>query len=454
MSNSLETTVTRDSITVVTSDGEVHILIRGQENFDAVRDAVAEDMISDEPTLTEDRFYALLHYKTENPLTRLTGRVTYDEDRDILLFDGDPIHTTLAEYIRELVKSKNPQVGAFVNFMVRLSGNPSEKSRNSLFDWIQTLLNKGEKLTITPEGMLVAYKGVLIDEDGDPASINVGPGFVDGVYVENAHLKNKVGSTVSVSRSYVDANTARGCSRGLHAGTYSYAHNFARGMTLRVEIDPVDVVAVPADCAYQKIRTCRYTVIEVNDEPETLPVVRGTSAGWSPEDFEAWEDEGLDYEDADIYNARGYSVEEAFELEENGGIAALDAEDEEPEAGSTMQDWLNLGYTVPQVLRLQKNGVSFESAQDEDYDLSILRGPVQSDESDDDDEDEDERCEDCGFTLESDEDEVCQECEDSRQWSGSDAESVVDPDEDSSAEDEGLDRARALREASRRSRGW
>lgn len=369
----LQYTLRNGSITVVTSDGEILNFTASDAKYKRLRSALAADVIveNEDEKLTEADFDELMHeHYTPGvgegmPLTRLSGRISYDEASDVLLFDNDPLDTTLADYIRELCKSNHPQVNAFVRFMERLSANPSERSRKELFNFFKTLTDMGEKLTITPDGKLVAYKGVMIDGDGDPASINSGPGIVDGVH-QNGHLKNRVGSVVEVSRSYVDDNELIGCSRGLHAGTYSYAHGFARGMTLRVEIDPADVVSVPQDCAFQKIRCCRYTVIEVNDEPETKPVVRGTSEGWTSTDYELWESAGYDDNEADPYVARGYTLEEAFEIEDNGGLDDLDGE---------LDDWFELGFDIVETLKLQKAGVTLDEAATEDFDPAILSDP-------------------------------------------------------------------------------
>lgn len=375
MSNPLEYTLHKDSVTVITGDGEIHTLNSGTANFDRIRDALVDGFNDKSKELTDDDYYTLLHFKTTNPLTRLSGRISYDEASDTILLDNNEIRSALGDYIRELHTSRNPQLNAFVNFMERLEANPTKGARDELFNWIDTLVKRGEKLTITPDGKIIAYKGVLIDEDGDPASINKGPGFIDGVY-QNGHLKNRVGSVVEVSRDYVDANHRVGCSRGLHAGTYSYAKGFSQGMLLRVEIDPMDVVSVPKDCAWQKIRCCRYTVIEVNDVPETLPVVRGTSADWSETDMELWASTGYTVTASEVYRNRGYTLEEALELEsDGGGIDNVDS--------VSMSDWLGLGFNIVEVAKLKAAGITFEQADEEDYDYSIL------DEDEDEDYDED-----------------------------------------------------------------
>jgi hypothetical protein len=48
-----------------------------------------------------------------------------------------------------------------------------------------------------------------------------------------------------------------------HVGSLEYASTFggSDSIHLIVEVDPKDVVAVPHDCNFQKLRTCRYKVV-------------------------------------------------------------------------------------------------------------------------------------------------------------------------------------------------
>lgn len=349
--------MTPDSIQIFTEDGEIILLSKGDKNFKAVRELIFQT----DGQVETNRFYETLYFTPYANLHLLSDRIAYDGT--YLRFDGEPVHSTLAEYIIELHLSKNPQVNAFVNFMENLMNNPSENSKNELYNWINTLKARGEKLTINPAGMLIAYKGVLIDEEGDPASINSGPGYVNGT-AQRGHLKNTVGSVLSVDRAYVDSDVNVGCSRGLHAGTWDYAHGFAQGLTLMVEINPRDVVSVPADCSWQKIRTCRYTVVEVMQAPETLPVTRG-SYNWEDDEWEEWVEEyGFDEEDAEIYVNSGYSFDEAVRIELNGG---LDEED-----NHSLADWQELDFTNEQISLFKEHGVTFDEAASGDYDKSIL----------------------------------------------------------------------------------
>jgi hypothetical protein len=70
-------------------------------------------------------------------------------------------------------------------------------------------------------------------------------------------------------RNKVDDNKEVGCSYGFHAGTLEYASDFASDFDklVLVEIDPADVVSIPTDCNFQKLRTCRYKVVAEYEKP-------------------------------------------------------------------------------------------------------------------------------------------------------------------------------------------
>lgn len=185
------------------------------------------------------------------PLTELSERVFVNEDT--VEFDGEPVHDTLAKTIQRYWLEGRPY-GGLVRFMERLSLNTCEHSRNALWDWV-----RDRDLEVDNEGFLIAYKGVRTDL----TSVNSGPALVDDIPMEG-HIPNQEGSVISMPRSQVQHDPAVACGTGLHVGTKSYAQSFGQ-VLLTCRVDPVDVVSVPTDCGGQKMRTCRYKVIDVHD---------------------------------------------------------------------------------------------------------------------------------------------------------------------------------------------
>jgi hypothetical protein len=126
--------------------------------------------------------------------------------------------------------------------------------------------------------MIVGYKGVkkqqaptdpdlgYTNEVNEYLSIFTGNAIVDGERV-SGHVPNKIGSLVEMPRNEVTFDPAVGCSYGLHVGTWDYANNFGRGGVLEVHVNPRDVVSVPTDSSWAKMRVCRYRVVGVTEVP-------------------------------------------------------------------------------------------------------------------------------------------------------------------------------------------
>ncbi len=201
-----------------------------------------------------------------------------------LYFDGDRIKGTLTKHIVRMVRSGDVRF-ALVAFLEKASTNPSAESRDALYRWLSD-----RDFAITGDGDFLAYKGVT----SDGLSIHSGRAWVDGVEIVG-QIPNKVGAVVTMPRLRVDDNREVGCSQGLHAGTWGYARGFAQGMTLTVRINPRDVVSVPDDCEFQKLRVCRYVVIEAAECEYADPVYSGVDDGSCPEC-------GYDTEDCTCYD--------------------------------------------------------------------------------------------------------------------------------------------------------
>jgi hypothetical protein len=199
-------------------------------------------------------------------LRRLSERVTYDGTD--LLFDGDVINNSLSRHIIRMMREGDENYARWVKFLENLAANPSRLSRMHLFTWLE-----GRDFAITPDGHLLGYKGVLADELN--SSVSTGTATVNGTE-HHGHIPNPVGATVEMPRGRVAADREAGCSVGLHVGTHTYASGFGQRMLL-VSVNPRDVVSVPRDCAFQKLRCCRYTVLAVHDRatPVTAPSYDG-----------------------------------------------------------------------------------------------------------------------------------------------------------------------------------
>lgn len=168
-------------------------------------------------------------------------------------FDHDPVDSTLADAIMRGFEEGDEAFRGLALFMDKIQQNPRKHSRENLYDWLRA---DPDGFTITPEGMILGYKGV----QSDLTSCNAGPGIVNGK-PQNGHLDNSIGNVVTMERSKVQHDPTVACSFGLHVGTYRYAAGFG-SRVVKVLVNPRDVVSVPTDCGGQKMRVCRYKVVE------------------------------------------------------------------------------------------------------------------------------------------------------------------------------------------------
>lgn len=240
------------TITVVLDDGSTHVIDSTHSNFDRVRSAMEK---GDGGALLNalDIFAAQREALAENG-------ITYTSPTEPVLVDGIPLDPTLTKVLIATIEDGDGG-GSLINFAKRLANNPSRKSREQLYNFIDA-----NGIQIDEDGFIIGYKGVTRDENGQYVSLHSGPGTVNDTVYQNAQLPNNVGDVVTLDRRLIDDDSNRGCSVGLHVGTYEYASSFGNGVTLTVKVDPADVVSVPNDCAFQKVRTCRYEVLATTEQ--------------------------------------------------------------------------------------------------------------------------------------------------------------------------------------------
>lgn len=227
----------------ISADELVARLTDGETLFDAAED------------ITHDIQKKLSHVTTH--LTTDGDHVYIDNDT----FEHAGIDTVLEDHLVRLMTSDDADderaFRSFAAFTENLYSNNDPEIRGGIGRWLKAQ----NMLTFTEDGALVGYKGCSVDDNGVAVSVHAGPGIVDGERM-NGHLPNKVGSVIEMPRSDVEHNSRVGCASGLHVGTYDYAYNWSEGSLLKVKVYPQDIVSVPFECSDQKIRCCRYEVLE------------------------------------------------------------------------------------------------------------------------------------------------------------------------------------------------
>lgn len=312
------------ALSIIMPDGSTHDVRGDHPNFAAVLTTLAGCVGNYDVDEAVDKIESLVNVATtiSERLTHLSDRIT--TDGSTIYFDGDEVDSSIATYLVRAMKREGLVGGieevdrrddadtnavswrAIVAFMEKLYTNPSKDSIEHLYTFIRRY-----DLTISPNGDFVAFKGLR----SDYSSIHSGPGIVNGRKFKHANLDNSPGNVVEIARSYVDTVRENGCSTGLHAGTFEYASDFGRGKLVAVAINPRDVVSVPSDCEFQKLRTSRYTVL--NDVPHNFR---------SDDRDIIWDDEDDEYDDEPIccYNCS----DELDEGAEDGDLCDYCAEEE------------------------------------------------------------------------------------------------------------------------------
>lgn len=184
-----------------------------------------------------------------------------------IYFDGDPVNDVLSSTIVKFHAARHKDFMALVNFMEKVQLNPKDHSREQLFVWLTK-----HNFAITPEGDFIAYKKVNKTsgrDDDDFMSVSSGHAIVNGRDYRNSRIPNKPGTIVEMPRSEVDWDPSSACSSGLHAANWRYAHNFSGDVLIRVQINPRDVVSVPTDSSAEKLRCCRYKVLNTVTQEDT-----------------------------------------------------------------------------------------------------------------------------------------------------------------------------------------
>ena len=209
-------------------------------------------------------------------------------------------------------------IDSYLNFWTLSCLNPDSRVRNNLFWFLDTY-----GMEITSSGLFVAYRNVDIDQQGktinheltqlitehfmhirfrlkkaaknywfgkDEEGNYICKPQQDKVHTIIGNLKElydnlsvdesedvtiftdhysktfqiKIGEMVTMPRKDCDLVQENDCSAGLHVGGKSWLKKSYFGdVTLRVLVNPTDVVAVPHKSDYGKMRTCAYLPIQV-----------------------------------------------------------------------------------------------------------------------------------------------------------------------------------------------
>jgi hypothetical protein len=211
-------------------------------------------------------------------LKRLYAKYEGIEVKDGNLYVGDePVHSTIATRVLSFLEAGLDCVHLF-KFILKLNLNPSKRAVDELYTFLEH-----RALPITDNGNFLAYKAVRED-------------YLDKY---SGKFINTIDAVLEMPRNKVDDDKNVGCSYGFHAGTIEYAKQFSGGCghIMLVEINPSDVVSIPTDCEFQKLRTCKYKVVGEYEIDLTDPLYASRFQTDQDDDVDLWDDDSDEDDD-------------------------------------------------------------------------------------------------------------------------------------------------------------
>ena len=175
------------------------------------------------------------------------GYEVLDEENHLVMFDGELFYygvhltSTIAKRI-EKDAAEGTLDDRYIKFLVRLLRNPSAKSVEMLYDFMQA-----NDIDILPDGRIKCFRGVTQLPDGSCVDYHSGK------------VPQYEGCFISMPRNFVEDNPEVACSHGLHCASAEYAKGY--GVLTEVAVDPADVVSVPYDYDFAKCRCCRFEIL-------------------------------------------------------------------------------------------------------------------------------------------------------------------------------------------------
>lgn len=247
--------ITSTSITIYDPDGSVYNASTSHPEFNNIKKSLkAKDFKNAILSINKikkvedslEKINGLAQFSGKNKTIVIKNRQLYvisEDTKDEQLMKG-----TLASFIIDLSaaastgsthKEKFDIVSLFLIKMI--DNNMDETSMDGLFKFL-----KGARIPINSSGNILTYK-------------RINSNYTD---CHTGKIDNSVGKTVSMDRSKVTYNPNVTCASGLHVCSYSYLSHFRGARLVVCEVEPHDVVSVPVDYHYAKMRCCKYKVVE------------------------------------------------------------------------------------------------------------------------------------------------------------------------------------------------
>ena len=222
-------TLTNESITVVWN-GSPHTVQKGSPNFLALRQAILDE-----------NWGEIQNHLTVKKSLQEWAKEKFTIVDNTVLYEGEPLPEALNNRILSMA-ANNEDPRMLFRFWERLKKNPSFRSVTQLWNFMSIA-----GIPITEDGCILAYKAVRSD-------------YKD---MYSGEFDNSPGRINKMPRNKISDDPKLPCHEGFHVGALSYAENFGSGSRKLVicKIDPENVVCIPYDSDFRKMRVCEYEVI-------------------------------------------------------------------------------------------------------------------------------------------------------------------------------------------------
>jgi hypothetical protein len=167
------------------------------------------------------------------------GKISYIDG--IVRWNGSKVENAVSRRIVEL-DNQGHNVDFILKFLEKCYLNPDPTVVDRLYLFLENAC-----IHISPEGDIIGYKKIRSDNYD----------FYSGKFLY------AVGRTVKMDRSLCNSNSFDTCAPSLHLGSLNYAQNFHRGQGKIIigKCDPKNVVCIPEEGSYGKLRACEIEVL-------------------------------------------------------------------------------------------------------------------------------------------------------------------------------------------------
>lgn len=284
--------------------GAAYQLTPDHQNYKVIKELLHKDDV-------EDKVLELFNAPAVEEVAKaasdvVSGKITIKDGR--VFCDGEEVHNAVASRIRDFQEQGLP-FEPLVRFLEKLVQNPSYKSRQDLYDFLEH-----KNLPITEDGDFLAYKAVRED-------------WLD---IYSGSIDNSPGQVVSMDRGKVDDNHDHHCSRGLHCGAMDYVTQYGQGDSriVIVKVNPRDAISVPRDYSFMKLRVCRYEVVQEYSGDLVKHLYTNTGEAAYDDYEEEYDDQDFidrledSYYENDSYDENDYDEDEEDDSFDEGDVTS------------------------------------------------------------------------------------------------------------------------------------